>query len=867
ANGCTAKSPNITLTQPSTLALNENVTNISCYGRTDGSITINVTGGTGQYKYQWNQGSGTQLYNLAASTYRITVTDTVSGCALTKILNITQPAALQTLANVTNVSCNGGNNGSILLNPFGGTAPYQYAWANSATTIGLNNLTANSYAVTITDNNGCSITATSVVSEPTPLQPSITATKSCYEIQNGTMQIAANGGTGGYTYMWNNGDTASTLSNLGQGIYSVTVYDEANCQASISDSIGTYDAIAINETHNDAACYGTATGAIQISIQGGSGIYAYNWSNGSNLNLQNNIAAGTYTVTVTDNIGCSAQKTISIGQPIALALSEIHTNYACSTTAGNVDLTVQGGQPPYFYRWNDNVNSEDRNSLAAGSETVTVSDYNSCSATLPINITSAQPLVLNTATTNPSCNGYTNGNITSTVTGGTLPYNYLWNDGSTNRDIDAIPAGTYAILVTDANNCSATQAIVVSQPDAMKASITTSDILCYGGTNGKAGIEVSNGTAPYTYLWNTNESTREIQNIPAGQYVVTVTDAANCTMAFTGIEVSQPEKIDIQSSIIPSGCFANSAYGQVDVTVNGGVAPFSYSWDNNATTQDINNLPTGNYFVVVTDANGCVATKVNNVPQSPAIDLTGIANNASCSQVDNGSIELNIAGGVPSFTIAWSNGETTERISGLAPGTYSVTVTDLSHCSAQTNFTLTTDYELSVSVGNNADALITGQATNLTAVANVDHNNVYTWESVEDMTCTVCATTTIKPKATAAYTVTVLDANGCSATDMVTVEVKDIQEIFIPNAFTPNNDANNDVFKVYGDMSTIALLDLKIFNRWGEKVYETNDIDFAWDGTYKGEYVDRGVYTYTLKIVYVNGVSNDLYKGSITVLR
>jgi gliding motility-associated-like protein len=338
-------------------------------------------------------------------------------------------------------------------------------------------------------------------------------------------------------------------------------------------------------------------------------------------------------------------------------------------------------------------------------------------------------------------------------------------------------------------------------------------------------------------------------------------------MAFTGIEVSQPEKIDIQSSIIPSGCFANSAYGQVDVTVNGGTAPYNYSWDNNATTQDINNLPTGNYFVVVTDANGCVATKVNIVPQSPAIDLTGIANNASCSQVDNGNIELNIAGGVPSFTIAWSNGETTERISGLAPGTYSVTVTDLSHCSAQTNFTLTTDYELSVSVGNNADALITGQATNLTAVANVDHNNVYTWESVEDMTCTVCATTTIKPKATAAYTVTVLDANGCSATDMVTVEVKDIQEIFIPNAFTPNNDANNDVFKVYGDMSTIALLDLKIFNRWGEKVYETNDIDFAWDGTYKGEYVDRGVYTYTLKIVYVNGVSNDLYKGSITVLR
>jgi gliding motility-associated-like protein len=866
-NNCTvAKS--VVITQPSTLNFNETQQNLSCNGSNDGAVSVNITGGSGNYRYQWNQGTGTtQLSNLAASTYRLTVTDTISGCTAVKIFYVSQPDPLQTIATVSNATCNGNNNGSIALTPFGGTAPYQFVWSNGGNGASINNLIAGAYNVTITDINGCSITASSSVTEPAPLQPTILATNTCHEINNGTLAAAVTGGTGTYTYLWSNNDTTQHQQHLSAGTYALTVQDEANCQATTVGTISAYDAIAINETHNNVSCHGTATGAIQVSPQGGSGIYNFAWNNGSNLNLQNNLAAGAYTVVVTDNNSCTAQKTITISQPAAITLSETHTNYACSTTAGNVDLTVQGGLPPYFYRWNDNVNSEDRNSLAAGSYTVTVSDYNSCSATLPINITSAQPLVLNTVTTNPSCNGYTNGNITSIVTGGTLPYNYLWNDGSTNRDIDAIPAGTYAILVTDANNCSATQAIAVSQPDAMKASITVSDILCYGGTNGKAGIEVSNGTAPYTYLWNTNENTREIQNIPAGQYVVTVTDAANCTMAFTGIEVSQPEKIDIQASIIPSGCFTNSAYGQVDVTVNGGVAPFSYSWDNNATTQDISNLTTGNYFVAVTDANGCVATKVNNVPQSPAIDLTGIANNASCSQVDNGSIELNIAGGVPSFTIAWSNGETTERISGLAPGTYSVTVTDISHCSAETNFTLTTDYELSVTASANADALIYGQAAELTATTNVDHNNVYTWSSAEDVKCEACQTTTIKPQTTTAYTINVVDANGCTATDLVTIEVKDIKEIFIPNAFTPNNDANNDVFKVYGDMSTIALLDLKIFNRWGEKVYETNDIEFAWDGTYKGEYVDRGVYTYTLKIVYVNGVSNDLYKGSITVIR
>lgn len=868
AHGCTGRSGNLNVTQPSTIVVNETHQNVSCNGGTNGSIDINATGGTGQFRYQWNVGSGTtQRVNLAAASYRVTVTDTISTCATVKIIPVTEPAQLQTLVNITHVSCYGNASGAVSFSPFGGTAPYTYTWNNGASSQTISNLVAGTYNVTITDSNACSITATANVQQAGALQPTIAAENTCNEINNGSVALSINGGTGGYTYTWSNGDTTQSIGSLSDGTYTVTVKDAANCEAIASGTVNRLNAININEAHNNITCFGAATGAIQVSPQGGSGIYNFAWSNGTNNNLQNNIAAGSYTVSVNDTRGCVAQKTIVLTQPSQLILSEQHTNYACSSNPGNIDVTISGGTPPYFYRWNDNVSSEDRSALATGSYVITVTDYNSCTSTLPVNITSASAMSLTTAVVEPTCHGYNNGAITTSITGGTPPYNYLWTNGSTNRDMSSAVAGTYAILITDANNCSVTQAVSVTQPSGVTISPAIAHVLCHGAATGKIELNTTSGTAPYTYVWNNGSTNSDQINIHAGEYAVTVTDAANCSTIFNGIDVNQPNKIDIQANITPSGCFANSAHGAIDVTVSGGTAPMHYSWDNGTTSQDLNNLVAGNYFLAVTDANGCLATKANTVALSPAIDVTATVKNSACSQVNNGVIELAIAGGVPGFTVAWSNGDVSENLNNLAAGTYTVTVTDMSHCSAVANYTVATDYELTVQAATNIESLVSGQAAELTATTNVDNHNAYTWSSTQDVNCSLCATTAIKPLATAAYTVSVIDANGCSATDMVTVEVKDIKEIFIPNAFTPNNDANNDLFKVYGDMSTIAMLDIKIFNRWGEKVYETNDIEFAWDGTYKGEYVDRGVYTYTLKIVYVNGVSNDLYTGSITVLR
>lgn len=867
-NGCTAR-VNSNVQQPSTIVVDATKTNVSCNGGNDGSIDITATGGTGNFKYQWNIAPpSTSLSNLSANTYVVTVTDTVSTCRTIKSITVTQPAPLQTITSITDVNCFGLNNGTVSTNPFGGTAPYYYNWSNGVTTASNSNIAAGTYTLAITDTNGCSITGSATVNQPAPITPTVSVNNTCFETNNGAVNISVTGGIGSnYTYSWSNGDSLQNLSGLTDGTYSVTVKDNANCTAAANATVNRFAELVINESHNNVNCFGAATGVIQVTPQGGAGHYSFNWNNSGTSNLLNNITAGTYLVTVTDGGGCTAQKAITITQPAAISLTEQHTNYACSSNPGQIDVTVAGGTPPYFYRWNDNANSEDRSMVTAGAYEITVSDYNSCRSVMQVNVTTAPALVLTTSATTPSCYGYSNGAISTNVSGGTLPYSYLWANGETNRDLQGIAAGTYAILVTDANNCSATQAIALTQPQGISLSKTITDARCYNATNGAIDITTANGTAPYTYVWNNTQTTEDLNSVPAGNYAVTITDAANCSIVFSEMKVEQPGELSLSADIIPAGCFTSSAHGAIDITVNGGSAPFAYSWDNGANSQDIANLTAGNYFVAVTDANGCLATKANTISLSPAIDIVATTKNTACSQVTTGTVELTINGGVPEFTFDWSTGANTQNITELPAGTYTVTVSDMSHCSAQANFTIDTDYELTARATTNIESLVSGQSAELSALTNVDNGNVYTWSSTEEVKCSSCAVTAIKPSATAAYTLNVTDVNGCSATDIVTVEVKQIAEVFIPNVFTPNNDANNDLFKIYGDMSTIALLDIKIFNRWGEKVYETNDIEFAWDGSYKGEIVDRGVYTYTLKIVYVNGVANDLYTGSITVLR
>lgn len=867
AAGCSATAIALA-TQPQPIVVSETVSPVQCYGENNGSISLTVTGGTGNYTYQWNNGSSAStLNNLIAATYTVTVTD-ANGCSAVKNITLSQPSQMQAAANVTHVACNGSATGSISLNVSGGVSPYQFSWSNQSNSQNLHNITAGNYSVVITDASGCTAAASAVVTQPPALQVALQVTDvTCFGASNGAVTANVSGGTptssNTYSYNWNNNSTLSAIQNISAGNYTVTVTDAANCLASATAVVQQPGTITISETHTSVTCNGSNNGSIIVTASGGAGNFVYAWSNGASSSAINNLTANAYTVTVTDGNLCSAQQTILITEPAAVTINETHTNYACTTSPGSIQLVVSGGNAPYNFNWTDGSVMQNRTQLPAGNYSVVVTDANGCSASKTINIAALPSLTTAYTKQDASCNASKTGAIDLTVTGGTAPYQYVWNTGAASQDLQNIGAGTYDVLVYDVNNCAAANSIVITEPAPIAVTTNVNDIKCYGYQTGIINITVSGGNAPYTFAWNNGSQTQNLTAVTAGSYAVTVTDASGCVKTVSGIVVSQPNALNGTCVVTPTGCAGNT--GSIAVSVNGGTPPYSFNWSNNAVTEYVSNLAAGVYSVTVSDNNGCLFTKTETVTQSNPVSISGTVMNTSCPEVHNGSIQLTIHGGTPDYTFNWNNGSQTQNLQQLAEGTYSITVTDAQQCSASATFNIAHNYTLQVDAGEN-QTVYAGNLVTLNATANVNYGNLYEWMPDNEINCSNCATVSFAPVATTTYLLYVEDINGCTAFDSVTVEVLTITQPYIPNAFTPNGDGNNDVLQIYTRAEDIYFLDFKIFNRWGEKVFETNNVNEGWDGTYKGEPSANGVYVYVAKIVFADGTKND-YKGSVTIIR
>ncbi|MEP7171689.1 MAG: SprB repeat-containing protein, partial [Bacteroidota bacterium] len=478
ANGCVANLVQ-TITQPSgslTASLSASQ-NVSCYGGINGSISLNITGGTTPYSYSWSNGSSVQnISNLSSGSYTVTVTD-ANNCVtnLTQIISQPSGSISASLSASQNVSCYGGVNGSISLNVIGGTTPYSYSWSNGAVTQNINNLSSGSYTVTVTDANSCVTNLTQTISQPSgSLSASLSASQnvSCYGGVNGSIALNVIGGSAPYSYNWSNGANTQNISNLSSGSYTVTVTDANNCVTSLTQTIsqpsGSLSA-SLSASQN-VSCYGGVNGSISLNVIGGTAPYSYNWSNGAVSQNINNLSSGAYTVTVTDANGCSANYAKTITQPsnALSASSSASQNVSCNSGAnGAIVLNITGGTAPYSYNWSNGATTQNISGLFAGNYIVTVIDANGCYAnqsqtvTQPIGSLSSNV----SSASNVSCNGGNNGTINLNVSGGTIPYSYNWSNGATTQNLNGIAAGNYAVIVTDANGCSTVNSgITVSQP-------------------------------------------------------------------------------------------------------------------------------------------------------------------------------------------------------------------------------------------------------------------------------------------------------------------------------------------------------------------------------------------------------------------
>ena len=761
ANGCSAYVTK-TITAPVALVASGTATNVSCNGGSNGAINLSISGGTGAYTYSWSNGATTQnVSGLVAGTYSVAITD-ANGCSASVTKTITAPAALAASGTATNVSCNGGNNGAITLSISGGTTAYTYSWSNGATTQNVSGLGAGTYSVAITDANGCTASVTKTITAPASLVVSGTAANvSCNGGNNGAITLSVSGGTTAYTYSWSNGATTQSVSGLVAGTYSVAITDANGCSAYVTKTITAPAALTAPATAINASCNG-GMGSINLTVAGGNAPYSYSWSNGANTEDLTSLAAGTYSVAVTDANGCTATETKTITQPAVLTSSAVATNVACfAGHTGAIDLTVSGGSASYSYSWSNGAHTEDISGLTSGTYNVTITDNHGCTGTLSKTIT--QPVIMSftTSSTNVLCNGGNTGTMSIAVVGGVAPYTYLWSTGATTSNISALIAGTYSVAVTDANGCSRTETRTISQPAPLAASAVATSATCYGSNSGSIDLTVTSGTTDYTYNWSNGASTQDITGVTAGTYNVLVTDAHGCTTTATAT-VTEPTNLTAAATTTNALC-SSCSNGTASLTVSGGTPSYTYLWSNGATTKDVAGLTAGTYSVVVTDAHGCATTQTVVITAPAPLTAVAATTNVSCSGSNNGSIHLAVTGGTAPYTYAWSNGATTADLSGIAAGSYSVTVTDANGYSVTTSATISHPSELTTDAATTNVAChgAAGGAINIT-VAGGTAPYTYSWSNgatTEDVAGLTADT----------YYLTVTDAHGCTDNHAYTI--------------------------------------------------------------------------------------------------
>ncbi len=662
-----------------------------------GAANIDVSGGDSNYVYLWSNGSTSQdLLNVHAGIYTITVTDG-NNCSTTHTVTINNTSGTLHHDNtvVTNEICGDGQ-GAIDIYVSGGTTPYSFTWNTGATTEDLNNLSEGNYSCTVVDNNGCQIEITATVqNDASGMAFTQTVTNEICSNGQGGIDITVTGGSSPYTFSWSNSATTEDLTNISAGNYSCTITDDNGCELhtgniTVNNNPGT---LSVSATTTDETC-NNSQGAVDLTVTSGMPPYIFNWSNSETTEDIIGLTAGSYSYTVTDNSGCIVSGNVLIANiPGTLSIDSIVVdNEVCNNNNGAIDLTVSGATGNTYFIWSTGATTEDLTGLNEGNYTCTVTDDNSCEVVTG-NITVANDAgtlqLTDVQTTDENCgNGL--GSINITVSGGTAPLTYLWNNGATIEDISGLSAGIYICTITDSNNCSITaQATIQNNSGSLSVSdFVVTDEACSNG-QGAIDITVQGGTVPYTFVWSNGTTTEDISGLSAGTYSCQITDNTGCSTLFSTTVNNAGSNLTISNVVIQNDvCGSNS--GSVDITVSGGTNPIAYQWNTGDYTEDITDLTAGSYAVTVTDNNGCQVTdtyQVENETGTLSID-TLIVINETCGDI-NGSIDLVYSGGNLPVTIMWSNGATTEDINNLSAGAYYVTVVDQYGCSVEDMATVT----------------------------------------------------------------------------------------------------------------------------------------------------------------------------------
>jgi gliding motility-associated-like protein len=661
------------------------------------TLTAAGTLGKPPYTYAWgpsgslNTSAGTTVSACpaVATTYTVTITDN-NGATGTSIAQVDFYPTTTLNTSKTDVSCNGGTDGTATALPSAGTAPYSYSWSTvpSQTSATASGLPMGTYNVTSTDAHGCTQTTSATISEPTVITLTPNVTDATCGNNNGSATVTGSGGTGTLTYVWSGGITGQTISAVGAGSYAIVVLDSKGCTKTTVVPISNTPAPTISSiTGTPTLCNGGSDGTASVVANGGTGALTYSWSNGSSgVTAVTGLSAITYVVTVTDAVGCARVSTVVITEPTVIVPNTVPVSSTCGKPNGSAGVIPTGGTGGFSFLWSTGGTAQTVTGLTATIlYTVTVADAAGCTKSATVTV---QDIPGGTVTAsivaNVKCNGGSDGSVTANVAGGTPGYSYLWSTGTSTQIQSNLTQGPYTVTATDANGCTTTSSITVTEPSPITApTFTTVDASC-GVSNGSATATATGGTGTLKYNWSSGSSNATAGNLLAGSYVVTVMDANGCTK--TGTVTVSNIGGPVLSSITPTNLKCNAATnGSAVLVISSGTGPYSYSWSSgvsdvtNDTQSSISNVKAGIYIVTVNDAKNCQLITSVTVTEPTAIVITTTTTVAACGQ-NNGTAKATVLGGTGSYTYLWNDGQALDSAINMAVAIYTITVTDANGC-------------------------------------------------------------------------------------------------------------------------------------------------------------------------------------------
>ncbi|MBK7940008.1 MAG: T9SS type A sorting domain-containing protein [Lewinellaceae bacterium] len=782
---CVQTITNLEVTSPPPAQIIQNgLLNPACFGDSTGAIDLAVFGATPPYNFHWSNNAATEdLQNIPAGNYSATVTD-ANGCSfISQTIALTQAPQLAVSPGLLqHVQCFGENNGAISPAISGGFAPYQFVWNTGATSAALNNIPAGNYSLTATDASGCSQAFSATITQPAPLtQINLAKTDpTCIGSEDGSIEITLDGGTAPYHLSWSNGQSGAGLTllqNQTAGVYNVTATDASGCSLLQNDIALTAPQLLSLELEQivPATCFGASDGQISVSASGAQGQVDVTWNGISGGLTLTNIPAGPYIVQVRDERGCAIRDTFLLGQPkspLNLSLVSKHNALCAGEPNGSIDVRATGGTTPYTFTWSNGAATEDLPAAAAGIYFLTVTDAAGCTTGLgPVTITEPPALTVVPSVNDIPCFGAPTGSITLAVTGGIQPYHYQWNTNDSTQNLYLLNAGVYAVTVLDATGCAQVLAdlnLIDKGANFSVQTIEVKPVSCPGAGDGKIVVQASNGAPPYQFAWsppvglhaNVPASADQATGLSGGVYFVTVSDAAGCAAVSDSFIVEEaPPLLFLVHSKANVLCKGDST-GAVITSLTGGLPPYTFLWNNGATTQNLSAIPAGNYTLTATDFRGCsvVSTVVMVMQPSAALQIVPDSILQDQCGAGEGAIFQHLLGGTPPYQFLWSSGQNTVSVAGLPAGQYQLTATDHNGCTKVSQLydiqSLVTPLQINTSV---TDVFCAGDSTGtiITSGSGGTPGYSYFWSTGQ-------TGPQLDNLPAGAYVLTMTDAAGCT---------------------------------------------------------------------------------------------------------